>query len=91
MGPDEGNLSYVSIADESQPSRLGDVSGGLLAGLLSLPTPMALGALTYSALGDDYLAFGVVTGIAGFAVANIVSAAFGPMRVMVVGPSTPPS
>lgn len=68
---------------------LGDLNGGLVAGLLSLPPAMALGALVFGALGDDYLAFGVVSGLASMAIANFAAGLLGSVRVMTVGPSTP--
>lgn len=76
-------------AKDRATTLLGDLNGGLVAGLLSLPPAMALGALVFGTLGREYLAFGVVSGLISMAVANLVAGALGSVRVMTVGPSTP--
>ncbi len=64
----------------------GDVVGGVVAGILSLPEAMAYGALVFVGLGHEYLSFGVVSGLTALALANLVSAFLGGVPIMSTGP-----
>ena len=64
----------------------GDVLGGVVAGILSLPEAMAFGAVVFAGLGQDYLSFGVIAGLTALALANLVSAFSGGVRIMTTGP-----
>ena len=67
----------------------GDLSGGLVGGLLALPEAMALGVLIFGILGDEFVAFGVVSGITSLAVANLCTAPIGSVRFLTVGDLDP--
>ena len=70
----------------SQATLKGDVVGGVVAGILSLPEAMAFGAVVFAGLGREYLSFGVVAGLTALALANLVGAFSGGVRIMTTGP-----
>jgi SulP family sulfate permease len=64
----------------------GDVVGGVVAGILSLPEAMAYGAIVFVGLGHDYLSFGVIAGLTALALSNLVGAFLGGVSIMCTGP-----
>ncbi len=64
----------------------GDVAGGTVAGILCLPEAMAYGAIVFAGLGHEYVSFGVTAGLTALALANLVGAFLGGVRIMCTGP-----
>ncbi|MDH3402788.1 MAG: SulP family inorganic anion transporter [Acidobacteriota bacterium] len=64
----------------------GDVVGGVVAGILSLPEAMAYGAIVFVGLGPEYVSFGVIAGLTALALANLVGAFLGGVSIMSTGP-----
>lgn len=64
----------------------GDVLGGLVVALLSLPMTIPLGALALSPLGPDYVSAGVSAGFQASIVAGAISALAGGSRFQISGP-----
>src|SRR5215470_3761961 len=64
----------------------GDIFGGYILTVLSLPTGIALGALVFAPLGEDYVALGVVAGVLAIAVTNLIGAYAGSNSIMTYGP-----
>jgi len=64
----------------------GDLTGGSIAAVLSLPEAMAFGALVFGAISPEFLSIGVVAGLTGLAVSNLIGAFAGGVRIMNSGP-----
>lgn len=68
-------------------SRLkGDIMGGLVVAILSLPMTIPLGALALSPLGPDFIKTGVSAGFHASIIAGIVAALAGGSRLQISGP-----
>ena len=74
------------MTDQPKPSIKGDLLGGVLASILSLPESMAFGAIVFAPLGQSWIPFGVVSGLTALAITNLVAAGLGGVRVMSIGP-----
>lgn len=69
----------------------GDVTGGSLAGLMSLPAAMAYGVLIFGAFGPDMTSLGVVSGLIALALINLVSAPFAGSDILSSSPGALPT
>ena len=80
-------------ADTIEPQPLGklpgDIWGGFAAALVALPSSVAYGVASYSLLGPDYVAHGVIAGILGSAAMGLVASAFGGTPRLVSAPCAP--
>lgn len=65
---------------------LGDLTGGTIGSILSLPESMAFGALVFTAISTDLTAFGVVAGLMALGITNIIGSVTGSVRVLSTGP-----
>ncbi len=71
----------------SRPDSIqGDLTGGSVAAVLSLPESMAFGAIVFSAIRPEYLSMGVVAGLVALSVSNLIGALIGGVRIMNTGP-----
>ena len=64
----------------------GDLTGGSIAAILSLPESMAFGALVFSAISTELAAVGVIAGLMSLGITNIVGSFTGSARVLSTGP-----
>ncbi len=64
----------------------GDALGGLMAGILSLPMTIPLGALALAPLGPDYISLGVLAGFHASIVSGFVAALAGGCKLQISGP-----
>lgn len=67
-------------------STKGDVLGGSVAGLLSLPESVAFGALVFGSINPELTSLGVIAGLVALSVSNLIGAFFGGVRIMSTGP-----
>ncbi len=67
----------------------GDLWGGLAAMLVALPSAIAFGVLTYSALGAEHAGEGALAGILGAAALGFVAALVGRTAGLISTPSAP--
>jgi sulfate permease, SulP family len=72
-------------------SWVGDITGGSLAGLMSLPAAMAYGVLVFGSLGPEYTSAGVVSGLIGLAMLNLASAPFAGNKIVSCSPGALPT
>lgn len=68
---------------------MGDFWGGTAAMLVALPSAIAFGVIVYSVLGEDYGAYGAVSGILGVVAVGIVAAFLGGTNRLISAPSAP--
>lgn len=66
--------------------RWGDLAGGLTAGLITLPSAVAYGALALAPLGPGFTAAGVAAGLMGLVVLNLLSAPLASVPFVQSGP-----
>src|SRR2546426_2278368 len=55
--------SVAASAMIGRPSLKGDISGGITAGVLTIPVSMGYGLLALQPLGEGYLSYGIVAGL----------------------------
>lgn len=83
------------MTDSSVPSKnpiaswTGDVWGGLAAMLVALPSSIAFGVLTYTAMGPSYAGAGALAGMLGAAALGIIAPIFGRTRGLISAPCAP--
>ena len=70
---------------------VGDVIGGSLAALMSVPAAMAFGVLVFGSIGPSWTSKGVVAGLTALALANIASAPLAGSRILSNSPGSLPS
>jgi sulfate permease, SulP family len=75
--------------DRAKPSWAGDLWGGLAAMLVALPSSIAFGVLTYSALGHEYAGAGAMAGVLGAAALGLVTPFFGKTDGLISAPCAP--
>lgn len=64
----------------------GDLAGGTLAAIVSIPMSIGFGLLAFAPLGPDYLPIGIVAGLFGAAFLNLVAIAAGARGAAVYAP-----
>jgi SulP family sulfate permease len=69
----------------------GDLIGGSLAALMSVPAAMAYGVLVFGSIGPSWTSKGVVAGLTALALANIASAPLAGSRILSNSPGSLPS
>lgn len=74
---------------QETPSWAGDLWGGLAAMLVALPSSIAFGVLTYTAMGPEYAGMGAMTGILGAASLGLVAPVFGRTGGLISAPCAP--
>lgn len=60
-----------------RPSLMGDISGGVTAGILTIPVSMGYGLLALQPLGEGYLSYGIVAGLMSAIVVLLACALLG--------------
>ncbi|MGB2866965.1 MAG: SLC26A/SulP transporter family protein [Bacteroidota bacterium] len=68
---------------------IGDFWGGLAAMLVALPSSIAFGVLTYSALGTEYSGMGAMAGILGAAALGLITPFIGKTGGLISAPCAP--
>jgi SulP family sulfate permease len=84
-----GRGANVSQAQEG--SVLGDLYGGTMAALLSLPAGLAYGVLVFGSLGPAAISRGVVVGLTTLIFLNLASALLGGCRTLICSPTSLPT
>lgn len=69
----------------------GDLLGGLAAMLVALPSSIAFGVITYTAIGPEYAGMGALTGMLGAAAIGIAAPIFGRTHGLISAPCAPAS
>jgi len=67
----------------------GDLWGGMAAMLVALPSSIAFGVLTYTALGPEYAGVGAMAGFLGAAALGLVAPLFGRTGGLISAPCAP--
>lgn len=67
----------------------GDLWGGLAAMLVALPSAIAFGVLTYTALGQEYAGMGAMAGILGAGALGLTAPFFGKTDGLISAPCAP--
>ncbi len=68
---------------------MGDLWGGLAAMLVALPSSIAFGVLTYTAIGQEYSGVGAMAGLLGAAALGIITPFFGRTGGLISAPCAP--
>ncbi len=72
---------------ESKPTWLrGDIVGGILAALVSIPGGMAYGTIAFAPLGPQFITFGVIAGLMSVVFVNIGSAFLSGNQLLIYNP-----
>ncbi len=71
------------------PSWTGDVWGGLAAMLVALPSSVAFGIVTYTALGPSYVAVGAMAGMLGAVALGLITPLIGRTGGLISAPCAP--
>src|SRR2546426_6004420 len=69
--------SVAASAMIGRPSLKGDISGGITAGVLTIPVSMGYGLLALQPLGEGYLSYGIVAGLMSAIVVLLACALLG--------------
>ncbi|MBN8216102.1 MAG: SLC26A/SulP transporter family protein [Spirochaetes bacterium] len=64
----------------------GDLRGGFVAAIITIPTSIAYGVLVFSVLGPEYRGLGAVAGLTGLVFLNLASAILGRSEFLQSGP-----
>ncbi len=64
---------FAAIPQSWKRNIAGDLSGGLLAALVSIPMSIGFGMLAFAPLGPEYVPIGIVAGLFGAAFMNLVA------------------
>jgi sulfate permease, SulP family len=76
-------------ARQETPSWAGDLWGGVAAMLVALPSSIAFGVLTYTAMGPEYAGAGAMAGILGAAALGLVAPLVGRTGGLISAPCAP--
>ena len=82
--------SSESLGNGGSPL-LGDLNGGMLAGVMALPGILAYGLLVYSPLGPEAAVKGMSAALSCFVVLNLLSTLFGRSKTLISGPTSLPT
>jgi len=74
---------------QGTPSWVGDVWGGLAAMLVALPSSIAFGVLTYTAIGPELSGAGAMAGLLGAAALGLVASFVGKTGGLISAPCAP--
>lgn len=74
---------------QDQSSWTGDLWGGLAAMLVALPSSIAFGVTTYTAMGTEYAGMGAMAGILGAAALGMVAPLVGRTQGLISAPCAP--
>ena len=74
---------------QATPSMAGDLWGGFASMLVALPSSIAFGVLTYTALGPEYAGMGAMAGFLGAAALGLVAPFFGRPGGLISAPCAP--
>ena len=74
---------------QATSSWAGDMWGGLAAMLVALPSSIAFGVLTYTALGPEYIGMGAMAGFLGAAALGLAAPFFGRTGGLISAPCAP--
>ena len=67
----------------------GDISGGFVTAIISLPGNIAFGLIAFSPLGPEYQAYGILAGMLCSIIAGIFASLFGGSPGVITGPKAP--
>jgi len=65
----------------------GDLTGGIMAGIIGIPICMGYSVLAFAPLGEKYLPVGIVSFMVSMIVMNIVLTFFGGVKILLGGPN----
>ncbi|MDD8019125.1 MAG: SulP family inorganic anion transporter [Bacteroidota bacterium] len=82
-------MSTHTPSVKQSSSLTGDIWGGLAAMLVALPSSIAFGVLTYSAMGAEYSGAGALAGMLGAAALGLIAPLFGRTGGLISAPCAP--